>query len=138
MKKVILLLAISVVGCSTMKVTTRGQALIQGHSMNDVFDMALASVVAADLSPIATDRTTGLIAATKPGGFLTGSGRELRISLFVKEQVEGKVVVDITVTLGGQIVAYGGTSELVKDLCKQMASRIPAATFTIDGSPFKP
>ena len=138
MKKLILLLAITIIACSTIKVTTRGQILTQGHSKDDVFDKVLVSVMAADMNPTATDRVTGLISATKPGGLLTGSNRDLRINLFVKAQEEDKVVVDINVTLGGQMIAYGTTKGLVKELCKQMAIRIPDATFTIDGSTYKP
>ena len=129
--------AILASGCS-IKVTTRGQALVEGRSAADVFDQALESVIAADMNPTATDRTTGLISATKPGGLMTGGGKDLKINLRVKEKDDDSVTIDLTATLGGQLVAYGGTKRMVESLCKELSTRLPGATFTIDGEPYSP
>ena len=138
MRNMALLAAIIFTGCS-IKVTTRGQAFVEGHSPVEVFDKALESVIAADMNPTATDRSTGLIAATKAGGLLSGSGgKELRITLRVKEQGDGSVMVDLSATLGGQLVAYGATRGMVEDLCKELSVRLPGATFKIDGRPYTP
>ena len=67
MRNMALLVAILAAGCS-VKVTTQGQALVEGYSPVEVFDKALEAVIAADMNPTATDRSTGLIAAAKAGG----------------------------------------------------------------------
>ena len=127
------LVAILAAGCS-IKVTTRGQALVEGHSPVEVFDKALESVIAADMNTTATDRSTGLIAAVKAGNIMTAGN--LNINLQVKEQGDGSVVVDLNATLGGQLLAYGATRGMVEDLCKELSTRLPGATFTVDGKPY--
>ena len=131
-----LLAVLLAAGCS-MKVTTRGQAFVEGHSTSDVFDQALEAVIAAEMTPTATDRSTGLIAASKAGG-LMASGKDLKINLRVMEQEDGSVVVDLSATLGGQMIAYGDSRRMVEDLCESLSTRLPGATFQIDGKPYVP
>ena len=135
----LLVAILAIAGCS-VKVTTQGQAFVKDHSLSDVFDKALDSVIASDMNPTVTDRDAGLITATREGGLLTGADREKKLEIFVhvKEQEDGFVMATLSATLGGQIVAYGATKKLVENLCTQMSTRLPGATFTIDGKPYVP
>ena len=64
------------------------------------------------------------------------TGRDVAINCKIWETADGDISVDVTSTLGGQMVAYGTTKDAIKVLFRQLAVYLPDARLTIDGKPF--
>ena len=65
------------------------------------------------------------------------SGRDVTINCKIGE-IADVVSVDVSSTLGGQMVAYGMTKDAIKVLFRKLAVHLPDAKLTIDGKPFNP
>lgn len=130
---VVLLLAVA--SCS-IKVTTAGRALVANKTVEDVFSLVIQAVSDSEFTVVSVNQDMGFISATRAGGIMTSSGRDIAINCKIRETADGDISVDVTSTLGGQMVAYGMTKDAIKVLFRQLAIYLPDARLTIDGKPF--
>ena len=132
---VLLLIVAIVAGCS-VKVTTPGRALVTNKTVEDVFSIVVQAVSESEFTVISMNKDMGFISANRAGGIMS-SGRDVNINCKIKETADG-VSVDVTSTLGGQMLAYGTTKDAIKVLFRKLAVHLPDAKLTIDGAPFNP
>lgn len=128
---VVLLLVVA--SCS-IKVTTAGRALVANKTVEDVFSLVIQAVSDSEFTVVSVNQDMGFISATRAGGIMTG--RDVAINCKIRETADGDISVDVTSTLGGQMVAYGTTKDAIKVLFRQLAIYLPDARLTIDGKPF--
>ena len=130
---VVLLLIVA--GCS-VKVTTPGRALVTNKAVEDVFSIVVQAVSESEFTVVSMNKDMGFISANRAGGIMS-SGRDVTINCKIGETADG-VSIDVTSTLGGQMVAYGTTKDAIKVLFRKLAVHLPDAKLTIDGKPFNP
>ena len=119
-----------------MKVTTAGRALVTNKTVEDVFSLVIQAISESEFTVVSMNQDMGFISATRAGGIMSGYGRDVAINCKIRETAGGDISVDVTSTLGGQMVAYGMTKDAIKVLFRRLAVYLPDARLTIDGKPF--
>ena len=131
---VLLLIVAIVAGCS-IKVTTPGRALVANKTVEDVFSIVVQAISESEFTVLSMNQDMGFISATRAAGIMTGKDIAINCKL---QKIPIGVSVDVTSTLGGQMVAYGATADAIKVLFRKLAVYLPDAKLTIDGKPFNP
>jgi hypothetical protein len=127
-------LSLALSACHTLHVTSSGTAQIplDASTYDDVFLAALRATRQAGFVLQSSDKATGYIHATKQNNPLLANAPKRDLSVQVAQNQRGYSI-EISSTLGGQMVAYGATQDDIDRYCQALYTLLPTAEIRIDG-----
>lgn len=129
-KTTFLLCIILVIGCATtLMVNSKGIVSVTNKTFDEVFSIVLLTATESNLTLIDVNKSSGFILATKPKNpFLTWESPSVNITVI---QIENKIQINVQATIGGQMVDYGTTKNIVIDFCNKLQKNLPGAKIKI-------
>jgi len=121
-----LLIVLSLTACTTIQTRATSTAHLAGMDSDTAYNAAMHAAVSAGFTILATNKDSGFIIATRARNpFLTHQNPVINIGII---ELNGEIQLNITSTVGGQVVDYGTTQDTVDDFCNALHNLLPEAS----------
>ncbi len=129
-KHTVLLFYLFFIGCATsLMVSSKGIVSVTDKTYDEVFSIVMMTATESNLTLIDVNKSSGFILATMPRNpLLTWQSPAVNITVI---QVDNKIQVNVQATIGGQMVDYGTTKNIIEDFCNKLQKNLPSATVKI-------